>query len=236
MPNVVYDIIILALLALAVWRGYRKGLVLTVLGFLAIFVALIGASLLANSMAEPVADMVQPVVEGQIREVLDQALTDAGMDTQDDDGASMVDEIPIAGVVEALRESKLFAGLADSFENALDDGTAQMLSSAAESLAHYVAVQIAHGVLFGLSFVIILIVWAFLSHALDLVAKLPVLSALNAWGGAAVGILWGGLLLFAAAWVGLRTGLVTQEMLDDTVLLKFFCTTNPVDLVSTVLG
>lgn len=236
MPNLVYDVIILALLALAVWRGYRKGLILTVLGFLAIFVALIGASFLANAMAEPVADMVQPVVEQQIREALDQALTHTSFTAQEGGVASTVDEISIKGVVEVLRESQLFAGLAESFENAVSEGTAQMMSSAAASLAHYVAVEIAHGVLFGLSFVVILIVWTFLSHALDLVAKLPVLSTLNAYGGAVMGILWGGLLVFAAAWVGLRTGLITQDMLDGTVLLNFFCTTNPVELVSAAVG
>ena len=36
-------------------------------------------------------------------------------------------------------------------------------------------------VLFAVAFFAILIAWSFLSHALDLVAKLPVLSTVNAW-------------------------------------------------------
>ena len=37
----IFDIIIAALLLLAAWRGYKKGFVLTLCGFLALFVAFI---------------------------------------------------------------------------------------------------------------------------------------------------------------------------------------------------
>ena len=50
MSNVL-DIIIVVVVAVAAWRGYRKGLVMTLCGFLAVFVALAGATVLANPSA-----------------------------------------------------------------------------------------------------------------------------------------------------------------------------------------
>ena len=43
MNPIIYDVLAAAVLILALWEGYRKGFVLTLCGFLALFVALIGA-------------------------------------------------------------------------------------------------------------------------------------------------------------------------------------------------
>ena len=44
MEYVLFDVVIAALLILAVVQGYKRGFVLTLCGFLAVFVALIGAA------------------------------------------------------------------------------------------------------------------------------------------------------------------------------------------------
>ena len=62
MTYFIYDAAVLAVLLLFVWLGYRKGLVLTLCSLLAVFVAFIGASILSNALAEPVAKAIEPVV------------------------------------------------------------------------------------------------------------------------------------------------------------------------------
>ena len=84
----------------------------------------------------------------------------------------------------------------------------------------------------GVVFVLILAGWFVLSHALDLAFKLPVLSTLNQWSGAAVGLVKGGVLLFIACW--LFRGLIPQEAVDQSILLRFFCTTNPFLLIASI--
>ena len=105
-------------------------------------------------------------------------------------------------------------------------------SNAIRALAEYVAIQVTKMVLFLLCFVLILAGWFVLSHALDLAFKLPVLSTLNQWSGAAIGLVKGGVLLFIACW--LFRGLLPQEAIDQSVLLRFFCTTNPFSLLSSI--
>ena len=60
MSYLIFDLAILAILALFFWRGYARGLVLTLCSLLAVFVALIGASFLSNALAEPVAKAIEP--------------------------------------------------------------------------------------------------------------------------------------------------------------------------------
>ena len=113
----------------------------------------------------------------------------------------------------------------------LDDVKRKMVN-AVRALAEYVAVQLTRTVLFLLCFVLILAGWFVLSHALDLAFKLPVLSTLNQWSGAAVGLVKGGVLLFIACW--LFRGLIPQEAVDQSILLRFFCTTNPFLLIASI--
>ena len=68
-----------------------------------------------------------------------------------------------------------------------------------------------------------------LFRSLDLVAKLPVLNSVNQLAGGAVGLAKGVLLLFIAAWL-FKDSFVPPEAVEQTYLLKFFCTVNPLSL------
>ena len=91
----------------------------------------------------------------------------------------------------------------------------------------------AQGVLFIICFVLVLVAWHFLSQALNLAFKLPVLSTLNHWAGAGMGLIKGAALLFIACW--LLRSMIPQEAVDGTMLLHFFCTTNPFALMASFL-
>lgn len=226
MNYIIYDLIIAAVLLFFVWLGYRKGLVLTLCSLLAVFVALIGASILSNALAEPAAKAIEPIVAERIQESLTEAIQSTEFASVDGGVAQLPEEVDLAGVIEHLKETKLFQGFAEAFQKAVDSGVAQVTANAAQSLAHYVAVQIARMVIFAVAFLAILIGWWFLSHALDLVAKLPVLSTVNAWGGGAVGLVKGALIAYIAVWL-LRGSYIPLAAIEDSYLLKFFATVNP---------
>ena len=61
---------------------------------------------------------------------------------------------------------------------------------------------------------------------LDLACKLPVLSTLNHWAAPPLGLVKGGLIVFILCWL-LRGSLISQEAVEGTVLLRFFCTHTP---------
>ena len=87
-------------------------------------------------------------------------------------------------------------------------------------------------VIFLAAFVVILLLWTLLSRALDLVARLPGLHFLNKTGGALFGLGQGCIILFVAAWLLQFFGqMLPRELVEQTVLLKFFMTTTPFSLL-----
>ena len=224
MNYIIYDVIIAAVLLFFVWLGYRKGLVLTLCSLLAVFVALIGASILSNALAEPAAKVVEPLVSAHIQQIVDDC-TSVGVSSTGE-VADHAPAPPLYVLLEMLEDSKLYHNLSRAFQAAVDEGVAEVTANAIQALARYAAVQIARIVIFAVAFIAVLIAWFFLSHALDLVAKLPVLSTLNRWGGAAAGLVKGALVLFILCWL-LRDSCIPREAVEHSILLKFFCTAAP---------
>ena len=114
-------------------------------------------------------------------------------------------------------------------------------SSTVEELAVSFAEKVVRTVLrvglFLLSFILILILWHILAHTLDLVSRLPVLNTMNKLGGFLLGAVRGALFLFVVAWIlkyypSVLDGLILPETVEQTCLLKFFLTVNPMELLA----
>ncbi|MGO5022272.1 CvpA family protein [Lawsonibacter sp. LCP25S3_G6] len=231
MTYILFDIAIAAILLFFLWQGYKKGFVLTLCGFLAVFVAFIGATLISNALAKPVAQAIVPMIESGIHETLEQSMQDSVPSTSAETPSVLPEELPLSDVLEALQDSPIFHSLAEAFQKAVDEGIETVATNAAQALAEYIAIQIARTILFILAFAAVLVAWFLLSHALDLAFKLPVLSTLNHWTGAAVGLIKGGLLLFIAAWL-LKGSFIPSQAIENTFLLNFFCTVSPFSLLA----
>ena len=143
MNYLIFDVIIALILLFALWRGYSRGFILTLCGFLAIFVAFIGATVISDNLARPVADAIRPAIERQIQGTLEQSLQVEDSLASTGGEAPALEELPISEVLEALQESALYRGLAQAFQEAVDNGVAQVTTSAAKALAEYAAVQLA---------------------------------------------------------------------------------------------
>ena len=226
MSYLIFDLAILAILALFFWRGYARGLVLTLCSLLAVFVALIGASFLSNALAEPVAKAIEPIVASQIHDTVTSYYQRSPAENTSAEEEDWLAQLPLEELLEPLKESKFLQGFAETFQKAVDDKAADIVTHAAQALAHFVAVQIARIVIFAVAFFAVLIAWFFLSHAMDLVAKLPVLSTVNAWGGGAVGLVKGALIVYIAVWL-LRGSYIPPAAIEDSYLLKFFASAIP---------
>ena len=59
MSFVIFDVVILILLLLTAWKGYRRGFVLTLCSLLAVFVAFIGATVISSQLARPMSRLIQ---------------------------------------------------------------------------------------------------------------------------------------------------------------------------------
>lgn len=231
MLPIVYDLVILAILALFLWRGWRKGLILSLCGLVVVILSLVGANFIADTAAPPVAKALQP----KLAEAIEENVTDY-MATHYDDIVPGANVPAISSLSDALREmGGIYAWCADSVEDAAGKLTRSMdslpdLSELCSIAANRVAEQLAHHILFAVAFVVLFVLLTLLLHALDLVAKLPGLKFCNGLGGGLIGLVKGVLVLFVVLCVlRLTSGhLFSPETVEKTYLFKFFVKINPV--------
>lgn len=231
MPAILIDVILVAVLLFFTLRGAKKGFVLTLCSLVAVLVAIIGANILADMLTPKVAEAIQPKLEQVITEQLNEAI--GQMDFfQMDSLPPTAEDIPLSGVLEVLRENELYKQFLSGIEDALNEGAAATAASAASRVAAAVAAQLARGLIFIIGFLVVLLAWTLLSHALDLVAKLPVLNSLNSGLGGVIGLVKGVVIAYIAVWALYSlTGYVTQEMMEQTYLFRFLALHSPMELL-----
>lgn len=232
MPFILFDIAIVLILLFAVWRGATRGFVLALFGLIAVIVAFVGASFLATTLAPKVGAALEPrfasVIEEKLTEQFQSVDTPALPEGEQPD-------YPLQDVLAVLKGMGLYKDLIKAVDDAVQDGMTDVAANAAAAVAAAIAQSVAYMIIFLLAFILILLAWTLLSHALDLVAKLPGLNILNKTAGGIVGFFKGCILLFVAAWLLRLSGsLIPEEAVAQTTLLKFFMTTNPVTLITGV--
>ncbi|WP_294549501.1 CvpA family protein [uncultured Pseudoflavonifractor sp.] len=231
MAYLIFDIAILVILALFAWRGASRGFVLSLCGLLAVIVAFVGASFLAGLLAPKVGTALEPKFAQAIEERLEEQFQQSGP-AGDAAGQAEGESYPLQDVLSVLKDMGLYEELVDTIDQAVQDGMTTVAANAAAAVAAAIAQSVAYTVIFTAAFALILIAWTIFSHAVDLVTKLPGLNFLNKTGGAAMGLVKGVIILFLAAWIIQYTGkLIPEETVQQTHLLKFFMTTNPLALL-----
>ncbi len=230
MPFLLFDIAIVLILLLAVWRGASRGFVLALFGLVAVIVAFVGANFLAGALAPKVGAALEPkfaaVIEEKLNEQFQSTTAPALPEGEQPD-------YPLQDVLNVLKDMGLYEDLIRTVDDAVREGVSGVAANAAAAVAAAIAQSVAYMIIFLVAFVLVLLGWTLLSHALNLVAKLPGLNLLNKTAGGIVGFFKGCILLFVLAWIIRFSGnLIPEETVQQTTLLKFFMTTNPVTLIT----
>lgn len=208
----IFDIAIVALLALFAWRGAVKGLVLSLCGLAAVFVVFFGAQFLSEQFCEPVGNILRPIIIQTVRG----AGAEPEVDPEDPEDVYTVDEL-----LASIQEKGLFQGFSDFLEQSVANDTIDSRGplSPMDALAGYLAKAIARALLFGVIFFGGLLVWFLFSHALDLAFNLPILAEVNLAGGLLVGLVKGGLLAVVLVWMGQVAGIIPNPPSGPVVSL-----------------
>lgn len=225
MTFLLYDVLIVAILLFYFLRGRKKGLVLTLCSLLAIFVAIIGARIASKALTPVVSNALQshftPAIETQLGQSIDQELNDTFVEHED------------GAIVSILKSMGLYNDLIQAISDTVTDQAAQTVHDVAVALARSVADAVAGVLVFLIAFIVILVLWFLLSRVLNLATRLPVIHTLNHLLGGLIGLVQGMLILFLVGWVlRLLGGVIPEETVEQTVLLRFFCTANPIAMIT----
>lgn len=211
MGDYLFDIIIVALLALFAWRGAAKGLVLSLCGLAAVFVAFFAAQFISETFCAPVGNILRPIVIQTVRG----ADAEPKVNPENPEDTYTVDEL-----LAAIQEKGLFEGFSGFLERSVaNDAVDRGPLSPMDALAGYLARAIARALLFGIVFFGGLLSWFLLSHALDLAFKLPILAQVNLAGGLIVGLVKGSLFTMVLVWMGQLAGIVPNPAEGPVVSL-----------------
>ena len=234
MAFLIADGLVLAVLLIFACIGARRGLILSLCGLLAFVVAFLGASFAARTLSPVVADALEPKFAAAIEEQLNESIRQ-----QAEAGEAAVlspDDVPLEGVLDALREMGFYETLINTVDRAVESGMTAVAASAAAAVAAAIAQSAAYLILFLLGFFLILLAWRLLSRALDLVARLPGLHFLNKTGGALFGLVQACVFLWVVLWLLQFWGdLLPRDAAEQTRLLGFFMTHDPLSLLAGLL-
>ena len=215
---VIIDVIMAVVLIAAVIYGAHRGLFRALAGLAVVIVALVGAAIIANTLAAPAARLVTPLIREQIETKVDEAMARQSQEVQMpeedvDEGFAIEDLLALMGLDEDVRNS-----LASQTQEKIQDTGVSLVMAVVESLAQ----SILYAALFLVSFV-----------GLTILLKLPGLHLVNSLGGAVIGLIEGALVLFLAIWVLRRFGVSFEtDTVSATHILRFFATHTPLSALS----
>jgi hypothetical protein len=219
------DIVLLAILAYCTWAGYKKGLINTAAGVIAIIVALYAGSLVSSAFSVQLVPAFQPFASGIIDTKSDEAVAamgygDAGMSLDDIVAAEPAKKYDYCLNVykEAGMQQKRAEKMAEQATE-LSNEKEKEIRTAAEKVFCSDILYVAGSILAGLLIIIIFIVVANLAN---LTFHIPNAPKLEIIGGGAAGFVQGLLLCVLLCWILSFCGMFLGSVLDRSILTRFF--------------
>ncbi len=229
--RIILDLILLMIVALCIWNGYKSGLIGGIAGILAIIIALLAGSTISSNYAYEAIPVLEPFVDGYIdsQKTRDMVLEKMGYGSTDlsledvlESDSSLRYDYAFLCMEEVGFHEKRAEELAVRAVRYSDQNDTSMTDAVIAILCDtttYVA---------GLTicFLLILILLIAISNIGNLVFRLPdSLQLLDELGGALIGFVKGFLYCILLCWLLSFLGLVIgKETMENTLLGRFFLT------------
>ncbi len=207
MGNVILDVFLVALLAIGIWQGWRRGFVLIVLKTFSGLFSLVIAFLFFKDFSVGINEKyVFPFINGKI----DEAVMNAAAN-----GAGTAEEL--AGAIPSGLQavaSVVGIDLNTAAENAVDKGinaAEEFVRSASVSVSQFVSMVAAFAILAVLSRIFLRVFAVLLD---ELLVKIPVVNTVNS----VLGLIFGLLTSLILAWIFVQLLAFLAETLDFSFL------------------
>lgn len=236
------DIVLVIIVAFSAWRGFRNSFIRGIFGVLAIIIAIYGANLIAKTYSGEFTGMLEPFVSGIVDKSIagvigkdseDSISEDTGemRDTSDTETESLSDIFTIS--YKALRKIGLMEEasrkMAENVQGEIDSAGQQMSNNLTQKLCS----TLAYIAVFGISFILIAIIFAVFGNVVNLAFSLPGIEMVDKIAGLVMGLLRGLLIILAIGVIMRYLGLLSAVTIEKTVLLKYIINNNP---IANILG
>ena len=199
----IIDLVLLGILVICIWSGYKKGIIMGIGGIVCIIVAVYGANLLANTFSFDIVPALKPFAKGYAEGVItgkdSPVLKAMGWDEND---------FSVEDLLKAQPERKLEFCQVCYETLGVDSASAAVMakravtyseetgSTAWASVAQILCETVSFAACFILAFLLLIIALTVIGNLPNLSYKLPRLDLVNDIGGAVLGLVTG--LMFCA--------------------------------------
>ena len=216
----IIDLVLLLIILLCAWRGFRNGLIAGILAVCAVLFSIYAADILADTYSGEFTKMLEPFVTG----VVDTANASAE-EYYEKKGT----EPTVYNVTEMTAKGIGFmksAAVNVSEEIAHEETeTGHVLRKA---IVDKLCVVAAYVLTYVIMFILLIIIFGVIGNLFNLAFKLPGLELVNGVLGTLLGLAKGLVYVFAIAWVLRFTGLLLpEEKVNSTILLKWLMDSCP---------
>lgn len=226
--KIIINITLIIILALCVWGGFRHGLIRSIAGLLAVILAMVGGSLLADRFAKELVPAISPFVSGYIdgedvttavREKLGYADSDYSLnDILQQDPSLRYDYS-----YECLREIGFCKDVSIDLAKDCVSVSEKNNISQTDAVVTVVCNSVSYVGCITVAFLMILILLNAIIDMLNINMKLPKLEILDEVGGSTIGLLKGFLFCVLLSWfLGFLGLIIGKETSDNCALLTFF--------------
>ncbi len=233
LPKVI-SIVLVAIVIICAWQGFKKGIIMGIISILVIILSLYGAQLLSDTFSYEVIPVLKPFVSGFMEKRVEETAFEAFGYEADINGEYHVDRSladMVAEQPEARFEisSRVYRGL--GIYRAIADVMAQKTVTYAEqnnaSLTSSVVTILCQSVTwyggFLLAFILLFAALTVVVNILNLSFRIPYIGIINDLGGLCIGIFTGVVICAIIVWALQFTGLILpEETLRDTSVVGWF--------------
>ncbi len=225
----IWDIVVIVILGLTVFFGYRRGFLQTVVQLVGCVAAFVIALSISSPAANAVFDsFIAEGVETRLTESLNN-VADVPMEEKLD---AAIAELP-KPIGSMLQNNTQLQATIDELSANVSSSVEALVKSVVQSVIRPIVVALLQFIIFILAFLILLFVAKLLAKLIKPVSKLPLIRQVDGTLGAVLGALKGAVfvcvlvsVLQLIAATGSGKGPITQEILDNTIVVQYVADIN----------
>lgn len=211
----VIDLVLLGILIISVWNGYKKGIIMGIGGILCIIVSIYGANLLANTFSYDVVPALRPFANGYIENIIggndSVVIKNMGWEGQDQSPEDLLAANP-GRREEFCKECYIVLGIDESAAAVMAQRAVtyslETASPIRSAVGQILCEVVSYVGCFILAFLIILIILTVIGNLPNLSYKLPRLDLLNDILGSLLGLVTGFMFCVILVWALKFFGLI----------------------------
>ena len=238
----IIDLIIVAIIALCIWKGLRAGLINGICGLLALAIAMYGGSIASKAYSSGFTGMLEPFMNGIVDGAAEKVLTWDGNAPADDENPPPAvilteeeREDPYAVARAVYYELGITGSVADAMAAETNEAVGGIMGTEVMAdITERFCARVLHVLVFYIGFALIAIVFFAIGNIFDLAFGIPGFENLNHIIGAVLGLVKGIAIVMVLACVFRYTGLlIDKETVASTWLLEIFVENN---MAANILG